>query len=289
VETADILQQIRSFNGEFPRAALEAAMARKDEITPELLRLLDDAIERAAELDAEGGYMAHLYAMFLLAQFREVRAYPLFVRFASLPSDRIYSMLGDVLTEDFGRMLASVCGRDMEGIRSIIENPELDEWVRAVSFNAILTLVAEQQLDRDEAVRYLADLFRGKLEREPSEAWNSLVAAASDLYPAELMDDIRQAYGEGLIDPGNIGIGDVERDLALGIDRVLRRLQTDRHHRMVNDTIKETEWWACFKPEKKRELPVEVPSSIERTHPKVGRNEPCPCGSGKKFKKCCGY
>ncbi|MHC4388714.1 MAG: SEC-C metal-binding domain-containing protein, partial [Planctomycetota bacterium] len=22
--------------------------------------------------------------------------------------------------------------------------------------------------------------------------------------------------------------------------------------------------------------------------PKVGRNEPCPCGSGKKYKKCCG-
>ena len=24
-----------------------------------------------------------------------------------------------------------------------------------------------------------------------------------------------------------------------------------------------------------------------RSAPKVGRNEPCPCGSGKKFKKCC--
>jgi uncharacterized protein YecA (UPF0149 family) len=24
------------------------------------------------------------------------------------------------------------------------------------------------------------------------------------------------------------------------------------------------------------------------TTPKIGRNEPCPCGSGKKFKKCCG-
>jgi hypothetical protein len=24
------------------------------------------------------------------------------------------------------------------------------------------------------------------------------------------------------------------------------------------------------------------------THPKVGRNDPCPCGSGKKYKKCCG-
>ena len=27
---------------------------------------------------------------------------------------------------------------------------------------------------------------------------------------------------------------------------------------------------------------------IRRETPKVGRNEPCPCGSGKKFKKCCG-
>ena len=25
-----------------------------------------------------------------------------------------------------------------------------------------------------------------------------------------------------------------------------------------------------------------------RTIPKVGRNDPCPCGNGKKFKKCCG-
>ncbi len=27
---------------------------------------------------------------------------------------------------------------------------------------------------------------------------------------------------------------------------------------------------------------------IERTTKKVGRNDPCPCGSGKKYKKCCG-
>lgn len=27
---------------------------------------------------------------------------------------------------------------------------------------------------------------------------------------------------------------------------------------------------------------------IRRDNPKIGRNDPCPCGSGKKFKKCCG-
>ena len=31
-----------------------------------------------------------------------------------------------------------------------------------------------------------------------------------------------------------------------------------------------------------------VATTFERQHPKVGRNDPCPCGSGKKFKKCCG-
>jgi SEC-C motif-containing protein len=30
------------------------------------------------------------------------------------------------------------------------------------------------------------------------------------------------------------------------------------------------------------------PEPIVRESPKVGRNDPCPCGSGKKYKKCCG-
>ena len=31
-----------------------------------------------------------------------------------------------------------------------------------------------------------------------------------------------------------------------------------------------------------------TPKTIVRTSPKVGRNDPCPCGSGKKYKFCCG-
>ena len=30
------------------------------------------------------------------------------------------------------------------------------------------------------------------------------------------------------------------------------------------------------------------PGQFTRETPKVGRNDPCPCGSGRKFKKCCG-
>jgi SEC-C motif-containing protein len=30
------------------------------------------------------------------------------------------------------------------------------------------------------------------------------------------------------------------------------------------------------------------PATLRNAEPKVGRNDPCPCGSGKKYKKCCG-
>jgi uncharacterized protein len=38
----------------------------------------------------------------------------------------------------------------------------------------------------------------------------------------------------------------------------------------------------------KREADPPPPAVPVRTGPKIGRNDPCPCGSGKKYKKCCG-
>ncbi len=37
-----------------------------------------------------------------------------------------------------------------------------------------------------------------------------------------------------------------------------------------------------------REMVEKDASTVRRDLPKVGRNDPCPCGSGKKYKKCCG-
>jgi uncharacterized protein YecA (UPF0149 family) len=49
-------------------------------------------------------------------------------------------------------------------------------------------------------------------------------------------------------------------------------------------TIEEMEYRITAQPGTKQFYKV-VP--FQRTKPKTGRNEPCPCGSGKKFKKCC--
>ena len=163
METAEILHQFERYTGQFARAAVEAAVARREEITLELLRILKGTVDRAAQLDAEGDYMAHLYAMFLLAQFRETRAYPLMVRFASLPGDLLDSLCGDFITGDLGQVLASVCGGELAGIQSLIENESTDQWVRGAALGSLVTLVVAGQKSRDEIVSYFAALFRGKL------------------------------------------------------------------------------------------------------------------------------
>jgi Protein of unknown function (DUF1186)/SEC-C motif len=303
METQEILRQLERATGRFPRAAVEAAVMHREEITPELLRILRESTERAVELDAEGDYMAHLYAMFLLAQFREVRTHPLVIQFASLPGELLHSLCGDFLTMDLGRVLASVCGGDLDGIRSLIENEAVDEWVRGAALGSLVTLVAVGQKSREEIVSYFGQLFRGKLPRQFSQVWNELVSCSADLYPDDLIDDIERAYQEDLVEPGYIGWDDVKEDLALGKDQVLARLTDDSHHRLVEDTVREMQWWACFREDERTRRRSAGPKTVQtefsttggaasppmkRDTPKTGRNEACPCGSGKKFKKCCG-
>ena len=56
------------------------------------------------------------------------------------------------------------------------------------------------------------------------------------------------------------------------------------------DYLYELEEWSRVLPKEKQE---EIYDRYRRSRtvvkePKIGRNDPCPCGSGKKYKKCCG-
>lgn len=136
-----------------------------------------------------------------------------------------------------------------------------------------------------------------KLERTPNEAWDGLACYCADLWPDELMDDLRSAWQEELISPRTISWNEIEIERARGKDACLKRMEI--RYTLITDVVKEMAWWACFDKDRKvadRERNAGVPEAsltgmlwpIRRTEPKVGRNEPCPCGSGQKFKKCCG-
>jgi SEC-C motif-containing protein len=57
---------------------------------------------------------------------------------------------------------------------------------------------------------------------------------------------------------------------------------TVRHHEKAQFEKKDGVWYFVDGQGVASDKP------LRRETPKVGRNEPCPCGSGKKYKKCCG-
>lgn len=77
----DILKQLEVNEGTFPREAVIEAIEQREAITPKLIRILEEAHRDIEDLAESSDYFAHIYAMFLLAQFREPRAYPLIVQF----------------------------------------------------------------------------------------------------------------------------------------------------------------------------------------------------------------
>ena len=55
----------------------------------------------------------------------------------------------------------------------------------------------------------------------------------------------------------------------------------------INDD-REVKKWMKKHPEVLQGGEAVKVETVRREEPKTGRNNPCPCGSGKKYKKCCG-
>jgi len=280
-------------------AAMKAAVEQREAITPELLRVLELVAGDPAEWARREDYLLHVFAMFLLAQFREKRAYPLVVKIYSAPGELPFNLFGDTVTEGLSQIFGSVYDGDPTPLEQMIESEDVYEYVREAAIDAFLVLEHSGQMPREQVVGYFQRLFGGRLKRTYSQAWNGLVCAVADLPAPELLEDVRRAYEDGLVDPGFADLAGIERDL-----RTRPQDQRERHH-VITDAIGEMERRDSFDREEQRPrtlpkppaplvLPAAAPPetyvALQPFHrqPKVGRNDPCPCGSGKKHKKCCG-
>src|ERR1035437_1288892 len=287
------LKALEDNDQHYAREAVSEAILRRDEIIPALLKILEDVIENPEPFIEVSQRFDHIYAMFLLAQFRETRAYPLLVKIFSGPGEFAFDLVGDTVTEHLGQILASVSGGDIGGMAALVENEDANEYVRGAGLKGLLTLCACGTLGRDEVMDYFKSLFQ-KLRRTPDGVWSWLATSCADLCPEEVMEELGQAYDEDLPDPGFTGGDEGEEGLAMGKEADMSRLRRSRYS-LVSDVHKEMSWWACFRENEHPPLrddlllpaEYEVVDPIHRTEPKVGRNDPCPCGSGKKYKKCC--
>ncbi len=94
---SEVLQELTPDTGRFAMQAMKAAVAQREAITPELLRVLEEVAADPAEWAKRKDHMLQVYAAHLLAQFREPRAYPLLVRIVSAPGEIPFDLFGDTL------------------------------------------------------------------------------------------------------------------------------------------------------------------------------------------------
>jgi hypothetical protein len=300
----DILAALRVPAPEFPAAAIRAAERARGPINERLIELIETT--RGEVLAGrEPPDNAHIFAMLLLAEFEEKRAFPAIASLFSLSEKHIDSIVGDFLTEDLPRVLASVSSGHIDDLAQIVEDRSRYEYVRSAALSAVAALVQRGVLTRDAAGDYLRLLIYERLEREPSAVWDEVGNIVLDLYLDDLFEEVRDLIRSGLIPSFALHLSDVDRTLREGRDRVQARFESNPHLRPVRDVVAETKWWACFKEdddvatleegEKDQDHLHDCDDphcghegvTVRRESPKVGRNDPCPCGSGKKYKKCC--
>ena len=162
----------------------------------------------------------------------------------------------------------------------------LEEWQK-VAYN--------QQTDKRELQRFWQRYFlleKGvyeKLLTNPEEKITGTVKELAEKYELSIMD--MTGFLDGINDSLKVKnpIEEMEEDteVNLGFDKEL--LYKNMEDAKADWLYELPMWDEIFTPEQKKSLYMEQKKSgTVRKGAKIGRNDPCPCGSGKKYKFCCG-
>ncbi|HOQ06663.1 MAG TPA: SEC-C metal-binding domain-containing protein [Clostridiales bacterium] len=85
-----------------------------------------------------------------------------------------------------------------------------------------------------------------------------------------------------------LDLDSLEEETELSAEIDFEKLYWNMHEARADWLYNLKEWDGILSEERRKELTKEFRLSKMAVSNKVGRNDPCPCGSGKKYKKCCG-
>ena len=286
------------------------AQENREEVIPELIRVIEEVTAAAREghvPDTNG----HFFAFCLLTEFGAREAWPALLTAMRLPGELPFDLFGDIVHEIWRRTVRTLANDRIDEVLALIRDREVNEYVRWSAVGGLTEMVAWELRPRDEVVGWLRMLFLEAVAADDLTLSAGIVCDLCDLWPGEAMDDIRSAFDRNLVDDAIINWNDVEGYYAAGLETAMKQLIEKRS--AVTDTVAELGRWASFTEPKPTSpnspAPLHRPAfspmpmfeavpagarseatcgTIHRETPRVGRNEGCPCGSGKKFKKCCG-
>ena len=162
----------------------------------------------------------------------------------------------------------------------------LEQW-RSVAYN--------QNADKNKLQRFWATYFNiekniyAQLLENPDEVVTGTVKELAEKYNQEVLTMVGFLDGidDSLFTSNNLD--DITEDSEVTLDIDYEKLYMNMVGCNAEWLYTLPMWDAIFTKEKRDQLyKQEKTSHTVVKPPKIGRNDPCPCGSGKKYKKCCG-
>jgi len=291
-----IIPALASQHG-LPRQAMMAARDHRGDLVPHFIACLDRIAVSTVDTLTDEDRDACLFVVYLLAEWRETRAYRPLTRLLRQDEDLIDVVIGDALTESASRLVASVFDGDLQPVLDVIDDPAADEFARSAMIEALVIIARTHPSSKPEVVRYLEGFFCRDIPKSEI-VWYTWTDAVAELGLDHLEPFVERVYARDLIPP-QLSTFDFFRDRLReeGRTGVFGEGQHRQERMPIEDAVDELSRWHCFssahamhEKNRNRALPVisrHLGQTFVREFPKVGRNESCPCGSGRKFKKCC--
>ncbi|MFA6289444.1 MAG: DUF1186 domain-containing protein [Opitutaceae bacterium] len=299
-----VLDHLAEGSPSLVKPALQAVPALATELAALLPGRLAEFVRRL-EADPEDDSAGEAFwLMYAAGGLRLTQTHAMLVRLFSVGEDRAYDLWADLVTEDGKVLLADTYAGDTRPLESLAANRDVSVWCRDAAVNALAILSIRGVLPTAEVTAIFTRLADATLRtaREPESgeerradevvfATNLVTTAALELNAAGLRPVVWPLVEAELFDEDFCRLATIEQGFTGSYPREPRRGEP-----MGSDLWARVKWWAAFdviegreKPKAKAPpRPAEPHATKGRTGPKTGRNDPCPCGSGKKFKKCCG-
>lgn len=303
---ADYLHAVAT-EREVPDAAIAFCTIRIEESAPPLRALLGRAAD--GEPLSEDDEVLLLRGLHILGGARDSQACQSLLRLLRRPIDETYGLLGDAITESLSRIVAGVFDGDADALFGIIADRSVDEFIRDGVFGAMTFLTWDGRIERDRTRQFLERFYEERLADDWDYAWTGWLQAIAMLALRDLVPLVYSAWDEGLIPEDVLERSDFEVDLQEAEQEPGDIGRFDRANlSYIEDVLVALDWTRGlgddddFAPEDDDDFALEDDDDWQPSWPDpawsnitpvtnpwrdVGRNDPCPCGSGKKFKKCC--
>ncbi|HEY1941642.1 MAG TPA: DUF1186 domain-containing protein [Roseiarcus sp.] len=274
---------------EFPAATMQWALDNWSEAAPRFIARLRAFAAGANRADA--AMDALFYIVHLCGEKHEERAYaPLCELIAN--DDTIAEMLGDGVTETLTGVLVSVYDGDPEPLKRAIEAEKGDEFARASALEALGYLARTRgALSDAEMLAYLRALRREMKPRGESYLWTAWAATAANLGYEDLRLDVATLNKDEWIGIVDFTLADFDRQSRAAREDPagLGGFEAEDVRPFANAIETLSSWTSAvgWDEEDKEHHWAALGSPYVNPLRDVGRNDPCPCGSGKKYKKCC--